>query len=98
LFREYTDATFKTRKPSPPEHGLLGPVIRAEVGDKIVVHFKNKLLFNASVQLFGGLAPIGQTTQYQVGGWMHGGLNGWVGVQCAVWVGFKVPCSTLVWV
>jgi hypothetical protein len=66
LFREYTDATFKTRKPHPPEYGILGPIIRAEVGDKIVVHFKNKLLFNASMQLFGGLAPIGQTTQYQV--------------------------------
>jgi hephaestin len=66
LFREYTDATFKTRKPSPAEFGILGPIIRAEVGDKIVVHFKNNLLFNSSVQMFGGLAPIGQTTQYQV--------------------------------
>lgn len=81
LFREYTDATFKTPKPHPPENGILGPTIRAEVGDKIVVHFKNRLLFNASVQLWGGLAPIGKTTEYQVGlGWVdfEGGLLLWL--------------------
>lgn len=75
LFREYTDATFKTLKPQPPEHGFLGPIIRAEVGDKIVVHFKNKLLFNASIQAFGGLAPIGHTTAYQVGRWLEDPLS-----------------------
>src|SRR5262249_14538109 len=34
---EYTDATFSTRKPQPEWLGILGPVIRAEVGDEIVV-------------------------------------------------------------
>jgi hephaestin len=36
VYREYTDGTFATRKPRPPEDeylGLLGPVLRAEVGD-----------------------------------------------------------------
>lgn len=45
LYFEYTDATFTTRKPVPPEWqhlGSLGPVIRAEVGDTIKVVFKNK--------------------------------------------------------
>jgi len=44
IFREYTDNTFKTLKPRPAdwEHlGLLGPVIRAEVGDSIRVVFRN---------------------------------------------------------
>ena len=44
VFREYTDATFKTLKPRPPqwEHlGILGPMIRAEVGDTIQIVFKN---------------------------------------------------------
>jgi FtsP/CotA-like multicopper oxidase with cupredoxin domain len=44
LFREYTDATFKSLKPRPVEWehlGLLGPVIRAEVGDSIRVVFRN---------------------------------------------------------
>lgn len=66
LFREYTDATFKTLKPQPPEHGFLGPMMRAEVGDRLVVHFLNRLPFDASIQVFGGLAPINNSTQYQV--------------------------------
>jgi FtsP/CotA-like multicopper oxidase with cupredoxin domain len=44
LFREYTDATFTTLKARPSEWthlGLLGPLIRAEVGDTINVIFKN---------------------------------------------------------
>jgi hephaestin len=66
IFREYTDATFTTLKAQPPHHGFLGPMMRAEVGDKIVVHFQNRLLFDASIQVFGGLAPVGNTTAYQV--------------------------------
>jgi FtsP/CotA-like multicopper oxidase with cupredoxin domain len=44
IYREYTDATFSTLKPRPPEWehlGILGPLIRAEVGDVITVVFKN---------------------------------------------------------
>ncbi len=44
LYREYTDATFATRKARPPQEeylGLLGPILRAEVGDSIKVIFKN---------------------------------------------------------
>jgi manganese oxidase len=44
LYREYTDSTFTTPVTRPPEWehlGTLGPVIRAEVGDTIVVYFKN---------------------------------------------------------
>ena len=44
VYREYTDGTFATRKPRPPEDeylGLLGPILRAEVGDTIKVVFKN---------------------------------------------------------
>ncbi len=44
VYREYTDATFATRKPRPPQEeylGLLGPILRAEVGDSIKVVFKN---------------------------------------------------------
>ncbi len=44
IYREYTDATFATRKPRPPQDeylGVLGPVLRAEVGDSIKVVFKN---------------------------------------------------------
>ena len=44
LYREYTDASFKTLKPRAPEWahlGFLGPLIRAEVGDTIHVVFRN---------------------------------------------------------
>jgi FtsP/CotA-like multicopper oxidase with cupredoxin domain len=44
LFREYSDGSFKTLKPRPPEWqylGLLGPLLRAEVGDTLRVVLKN---------------------------------------------------------
>jgi hephaestin len=44
VYREYTDDTFQTLKPRAPEWdhlGILGPLIRAEVGDTIRVVFKN---------------------------------------------------------
>lgn len=39
---EYTDGTFTTRKPQPSWLGILGPIIRAEVGDTVFVHFRNR--------------------------------------------------------
>lgn len=44
IFREYTDDTFTTLKPRPAEWehlGMLGPVLRGEVGDTIKIDFKN---------------------------------------------------------
>jgi manganese oxidase len=44
VYREYTDDTFTTLKPRPPEWqhlGILGPLLRAEVGDVIKIVFKN---------------------------------------------------------
>jgi len=44
VYREYTDGTFATRKPRPAQDeylGLLGPILRAEVGDTIKIVFKN---------------------------------------------------------
>ena len=44
IFREYTDETFTALKPRTVEWehlGILGPVLRAEVGDTIKVVFKN---------------------------------------------------------
>jgi manganese oxidase len=44
VFREYTDDTFTTEKKRPKEWehlGILGPLIRAEVGDTIVIQFRN---------------------------------------------------------
>jgi manganese oxidase len=44
IYHEYTDETFSQLKPRPAEWehtGILGPILRAEVGDTIRVLFKN---------------------------------------------------------
>jgi FtsP/CotA-like multicopper oxidase with cupredoxin domain len=44
IYRQYTDATFTTLTKRPPSEaylGLLGPILRGEVGDTIRVVFKN---------------------------------------------------------
>ncbi|HEX5829575.1 MAG TPA: multicopper oxidase domain-containing protein [Gemmatimonadaceae bacterium] len=44
LYREYTDESFSTLKPRPDEWqhlGMLGPVVRAQVGDTLRIVFRN---------------------------------------------------------
>ena len=41
LYREFTDEAFTEEKPHPRYLGLLGPIIKGEVGDTLNVHFKN---------------------------------------------------------
>jgi FtsP/CotA-like multicopper oxidase with cupredoxin domain len=56
VFHEYTDATFTTLKPRPAalsHMGLLGPVIRAEVGDTIKVVLRNNASFPFSLHPHG---------------------------------------------
>ena len=56
LYRQYTDATFKHRALVSPQWrhlGFLGPIIQAEVGDTIVVQFKNNTRFPASMHPHG---------------------------------------------
>ena len=77
MYRDYTDASFTTLKPRRAgwEHlGVLGPVIRGEVGDTIKVVFKNQARFPFSVHAHGvkydeasaGVHPVqqGQTFTY----------------------------------
>jgi FtsP/CotA-like multicopper oxidase with cupredoxin domain len=56
LYREYTDSSFTTLKPRPPEWehlGFLGPLIRAEVGDTIRIIFRNQTDYPASMHPHG---------------------------------------------
>ncbi|XP_033829650.1 coagulation factor VIII [Periophthalmus magnuspinnatus] len=55
VYREYTDGTYTVPKPRPPWSGLLGPVIVAQAGDTVVVHFKN-----LASQPFS-ISPVGVT-------------------------------------
>ncbi|XP_073343147.1 coagulation factor VIII [Pagrus major] len=41
IYREYTDSTYSVPKPRPAWTGIQGPVIVAQAGDRVVVHFKN---------------------------------------------------------
>lgn len=53
---EYTDSTFTTVKEIKPEWehlGILGPVIRANVGDSVIVYFKNNTTIDASIHTHG---------------------------------------------
>jgi len=50
---EYTDASFSTKKPQPEWLGVLGPIIRAEVGDTIMVHFLNRANGNYGIHPHG---------------------------------------------
>jgi len=56
VYHEYTDGTFTLLKPRPPEWehlGILGPLIRAEVGDVVKVIFKNNTKFFCSMHPHG---------------------------------------------
>ncbi|XP_075404832.1 ferroxidase HEPHL1 [Tenrec ecaudatus] len=41
IYRHYTDGTYSTEIPKPSWLGFLGPILRAEVDDVIVIHLKN---------------------------------------------------------
>ena len=55
IYREYTQGfrTLKQRGADEQHLGILGPVIRAVAGDRIVVHFKNNTRYPASIHPHG---------------------------------------------
>jgi FtsP/CotA-like multicopper oxidase with cupredoxin domain len=58
VYREYTDASFRTLKPRPADQqylGILGPIIHAQVGDTIKVVFKNNATRPYSIHPHGVL-------------------------------------------
>ena len=67
---EYTDASFRTQVQQPKWLGILGPIIRAEVGDTIHVHFCN----HASSGAYG-LHPHGVHYTKDNEGAMYTGAN-----------------------
>ncbi|XP_035290869.1 ferroxidase HEPHL1-like isoform X1 [Anguilla anguilla] len=71
VYREYTDTTFMTRKPRLPQEEhlqILGPIIRAEVGEQVLVHFKNMATRPFSIHAHGVKTPAGQLFPVQPGG------------------------------
>jgi len=56
VYREYTDGSFSTHKVRSPEEnylGILGPILRAEVGDTMVVHFRNNARLSIGIHPHG---------------------------------------------
>ncbi|XP_063999306.1 coagulation factor V [Pogoniulus pusillus] len=55
VFRQYTDASFTKRleNPRPRETGILGPIIRAQLNDKVKIVFKNKASRPYSIYFHG---------------------------------------------
>lgn len=79
IYREYTDASFRHLKPRPPEDdymGIMGPVIHAEVGDTVVVVFRNNARFPLTVHahgLFYTKSSEGAPYQDGLSAWNKGG-------------------------
>ncbi|KAB0389873.1 hypothetical protein E2I00_003814, partial [Balaenoptera physalus] len=75
VFREYTDGTFRVRRPrtGSEEHlGILGPLIRGEVGDILTVVFKNNASRPYSVHAHGVLeSSTGWPLAAEPGEWEH---------------------------
>ncbi|KAG0170661.1 hephaestin-like 1 [Apophysomyces sp. BC1015] len=53
LYREYTDASFTVLKPRPSWQGNMGPILRAQVGDTLQVHFWNRAAHNYTIHPHG---------------------------------------------
>ncbi|KAG7484346.1 hypothetical protein MATL_G00048630 [Megalops atlanticus] len=71
VYREYTDTTFNIQKQRPPQEEhleILGPIIRAEVGERILVNFKNKATRPYSMHAHGVVVSPGHLPPVQPGG------------------------------
>ncbi|RXM92893.1 Hephaestin [Acipenser ruthenus] len=82
VYREYTDGTFTTRRAHTAEEehlGILGPLIRAEVGDIILIVFKNKASRKYSLHAHGAQETNGgniPAAEPAINGKIYGNLHG----------------------
>lgn len=61
LYRRYSDATFRVLAVLPQQDrylGSIGPIVRAEVGDTVVVVFKNNTRVPVDIEPTGLAAPV----------------------------------------
>ncbi|XP_069745383.1 coagulation factor V isoform X2 [Narcine bancroftii] len=66
VFKEFHDSRFTREKAGPEWRGLLGPTLRAEVGDTLKIHFKNKASYPFNIHLQGIPGRV------SVDGFIHG--------------------------
>jgi hypothetical protein len=72
LYYGYTDATFKHRLPHPEWQGMIGPIIRAEVGDIIRVWFWNRASIPYSIHPHGVLYNLDSEGVWYAGSGLGG--------------------------
>lgn len=53
VYRAYTDNTYTTELDHPEHLGILGPMLIGEVGDRLVLHFKNTGSYPATMHPHG---------------------------------------------
>lgn len=53
IYRGYTDESYAVPLKQPAYMGILGPTVFAEVGDRVVIHYKNSCSFANSVHVHG---------------------------------------------
>jgi hypothetical protein len=61
LYRRYSDATFRVLTVLPQQDrylGSIGPILRAEVGDSLVIVFKNNTRVPVDIEPTGVVAPV----------------------------------------
>ncbi|UJP06282.1 MAG: multicopper oxidase domain-containing protein [Nitrosomonas sp.] len=88
IYREYTEgfAAIKQRSSAEQHLGILGPVIRAEVGDQITVHFRNNTRFPASIHPHGVLySKAHEGAAHGSGGHQQGGIVAPGGQHTYIW-------------
>ncbi|XP_032888937.1 coagulation factor V isoform X2 [Amblyraja radiata] len=66
VYKEYHDSGFSREKVGPEWRGLLGPTLRAEVGDTLKIHFKNKAAYSFNFR------PQGISDDKSAEGFIHG--------------------------
>ncbi|KAI9281863.1 Cupredoxin [Sporodiniella umbellata] len=49
FYRQYSDASFRSLIPHDPSLGVLGPILRAEAGDTVKIHFLNRARYSHSL-------------------------------------------------
>lgn len=53
VYKLYTNASYLEEIPNPPSFGYVGPLMRAEVGEVMKVHFRNKIPHPVTVHPHG---------------------------------------------
>jgi hephaestin len=67
VYRRYLNKNYIQRFPAPAFHGILGPVIAAEVGDVIEIYFKNTLNFEVNLKFDAGFVPLPESADVNLG-------------------------------